>query len=298
MRKETRWTHFGGKTETPEAPETQPMHEHSPLETGLALRANRVRLLIGFFAIFALAVLIRMVDWQIFRAARSIEASAQTADLSRGRIVDNHGLLLVTDSFNWDIYVSPRDYRNDRTNPDLDKIAATIGVPIETLTTALAPDGFFSLVAKDVTEAQCLAARHAKEVPTWVWCDGRRKRIYPQGALAAHVVGFTDSEQLGQSGAGGELRWLAPHNGQLADRSNARATRTVAGRNEELSAIASRPRSGATPGRCPAIPGRKASGRGADQVRGEGWHHHRDEPAFGSADGCGQFAHLRPKQDR
>jgi len=200
MRKETRWTHFGGKTETPEAPKTQPMHEQSPPETGLALRANRVRLLIGFFAIFALAVLIRMVDWQIFRAARSIEASAQTADLSRGRIVDNHGLLLVTDSFNWDIYVSPRDYRNDRTNPDLDKIAATIGVPSETLTTALAPDGFFSLVAKDVTEAQCLAARHAKEVPTWVWCDGRRKRVYPQGALAAHVVGFTDSEQLGRAG--------------------------------------------------------------------------------------------------
>ena len=161
MRKETRWTYLGGETETPEAPETQPLQEQSQTETGLVLRANRVKLLIGFFAIFALAVLIRMVDWQIFRAARSIEASAQTADLSRGRIVDNHGLLLVTDSFTWDIYVSPRDYRNDRMNPDLDKIAATIGVPIETLTTALAQDGFVALVAKDVSDAQFVAAEHA-----------------------------------------------------------------------------------------------------------------------------------------
>ncbi len=69
MRKETRWTHFGEETETPEAPETkQPLQEQSPPEAGLALRANRVKLLIGFFAIFVLAVLIRMVDWQILRA--------------------------------------------------------------------------------------------------------------------------------------------------------------------------------------------------------------------------------------
>jgi len=200
MRKETRWTHFGEETETPEPPETTPVQEQSPPEVGVALRANRVRLLIGFFAIFALAVLIRMVDWQVFRSARSVEASAQTDDLSRGRIVDSHGLLLVTDSFNWDIYVSPRDYRNDKTTLDLAKIAATIGVPVETLTTALAQDGFSVQVAKDVSEAQCLAAKHAKEVPTWIWCDGRRKRVYPLDTLAAHIVGFTNNAQIGRAG--------------------------------------------------------------------------------------------------
>ena len=200
MRKETRWTHFGEETETPEAPETTPVQEQSPPEVGVALRANRVRLLIGFFAIFALAVLIRMVDWQVFRSARSVEASAQTDDLSRGRIVDSHGLLLVTDSFNWDIYVSPRDYHNDKTTLDLAKIAATIGVPVETLTTALAQDGFSVQVAKDVSEAQCLAAKHAKEVPTWIWCDGRRKRVYPLDTLAAHIVGFTNNAQIGRAG--------------------------------------------------------------------------------------------------
>jgi cell division protein FtsI/penicillin-binding protein 2 len=55
-------------------------------------------------------------------------------------------------------------------------------------------------VTKNVSEAQCLAARHAKEVPLWVWCDGRRQRVYPQDTLAAHLVGFTDSEQRGLAG--------------------------------------------------------------------------------------------------
>jgi len=200
MGKETRWTHFGKETAAPEAPETKPIQEPAPQEPGLVLRANRVRLLIGVFAIFALAVLIRMVDWQVFRSARSVEAAAQINDLSRGRIVDSHGLLFATDSFIWDIYVNPRDYHNDKTNPDPAKIAAAIGVPVETLTTALAQDGYSIQVAKGVTQAQCLAAEHAKEVPLWVWCDGKRKRVYPQGTLAAHVVGFTDSEQSGRAG--------------------------------------------------------------------------------------------------
>jgi cell division protein FtsI/penicillin-binding protein 2 len=114
--------------------------------------------------------------------------------------VDSHGLLFAADSFVWDIYVSPVDYRSDKTDPKPDRIAAAIGIPAETLTTALAQDGRSILAAKDVTQAQCLAADHAKDVPLWVWCDGKRKRVYPQGRLAAHVVGFTDREQNGLAG--------------------------------------------------------------------------------------------------
>jgi cell division protein FtsI/penicillin-binding protein 2 len=200
MRKKTRWTDFGKETAALETPEPKPILKENPLETGLTLRANRVRLLISFFAIFALAVLIRMVDWQVLRAARSVEAAAQTKDLSRGRMVDSHGLLMATDSFTWEIYADPVEYHGDKSNPYPAKIAAAIGIPGETLTTALAQEGHSVLVTKNVSEAQCLAARHAKEVPLWVWCDGRRKRVYPQDTLAAHVVGFADGEQRGLAG--------------------------------------------------------------------------------------------------
>ena len=63
--------------------------------------------MMGVFVIFMLAVLVRMVDWQIVRAVRPSEVSAQTIDLSRGRIVDRQGLLLATDTLTWDIYAGP-----------------------------------------------------------------------------------------------------------------------------------------------------------------------------------------------
>jgi cell division protein FtsI (penicillin-binding protein 3) len=200
MRKETRWTHFGEETEIPEAPELKPAPEKTAPEAGIALRANRVRFLIAFFAIFGLAVLVRMVNWQVLRFTRSAEASTQTSDFSRGRIVDSHGLLLATDSFTWEVYADPQEYRNDKFKPNLNKIAAAIDIPVDTLATALAQDGTTVVVTRGVSEAQCLAAKHAKDVPLWVWCDGRRKRVYPQGTLAAHVVGFTDKDQLGRTG--------------------------------------------------------------------------------------------------
>ena len=37
-------------------------------------------------------------------------------------------------------------------------------------------------------------------MPTWIWCDGKRKRAYPQGSLAAHILGVADSDQNGLSG--------------------------------------------------------------------------------------------------
>ena len=199
-RKETRWTHYGWEIETPVIPERKLTESPDAPEASPILRPGRVKLLIGIFAIFVLASLIRMVDWQIFRAIRSGTASAQTIDLSRGRIVDRHGLLLVTDTFTWDIYVNPNDFRDDRTSPDPANIAAKLDVPVEVLNAALAHEGYAVLVAKDVSEAQCLAAKYHEEVPGWVWCDGKRKRVYPLGTLAAHVVGFTDSDQNGRAG--------------------------------------------------------------------------------------------------
>jgi len=31
----------------------------------------------------------------------------------------------------------------------------------------------------------------------WLWCDGKRTRSYPQGPLAAHLIGFANNEQVG-----------------------------------------------------------------------------------------------------
>ena len=86
------------------------------------------------------------------------------------------------------------------------------------MTAALAQDGYASIVAKNVSEAQCLTADKGKEVPVWIWCDGIRKRVYPLSTLAAHVVGFTDSEQNGRAGLEASYDgWLRPTGNWLSD---------------------------------------------------------------------------------
>ncbi len=218
-RKQTRWTHFGEVTEAPEAPKANQSESPESSEPRPALRPARVKLLMGVFTIFLLAVLVRMVDWQIVRAIRPSAVSAQTVDLSRGRIVDRQGLLLATDTFTWNIYASSSDYRSDKTSPDLAKIAAQIGVSSEALTTALARDSYAAIVAKNVPEANCQTADKGKAVPVWIWCDGVRKRVYPASMLAAHIVGFTDGEQNGRAGLEASYDgWLRPTGNWLSEK--------------------------------------------------------------------------------
>lgn len=207
MPKQTRWTNFGAERELVEAqePERRPEQAQPRQQApGPPLNARRIRFLIILFALFVLAAVTRVTTWQLFDAASRVPTvSARTIDLSRGRIVDSHALLLAADAFVWDIYASPQDYRAAKTQkvePDVAALAAKIGVSPDALTAALAQEGTVAVVARGVTESQCQVAKHDKAVPTWIWCDGRRKRVYPQGALAAHVLGFTDSDQNGIAG--------------------------------------------------------------------------------------------------
>jgi len=202
MRKQTRWTHFGEEIEAPTIPEPERAPSKKEEEdAALPFSAGRIRLLVVVFATFVLAAVTRLASWQLFGATtRSSRASAQSVDLSRGRIVDSHGLLMATDSFIWEIYANPRDYKDAKLKPDLAKVAEKIGVPEDTLTSALAQESSLAIIARNVTASQCEIARHDKDVPTWIWCDGKRKRVYPQGSLGAQIVGFADSDQNGLTG--------------------------------------------------------------------------------------------------
>jgi cell division protein FtsI/penicillin-binding protein 2 len=204
MTKQTRWTHFGEELEAPEIQDPERRQDKRQQGAEPPLNASRIRFLIILLAIFVLAAVTRLGSWQLFDAASRVpRVAAQTIDLSRGRIVDSHGLLMATDTFTWEIYANPSHYREavaQKQELDLTEIAAKIGVPIDKLTEALAQEGSLAVVEKGVTESHCQAAKNDKEVPGWIWCDGRRKRAYPQGALATHVLGFTDSDQNGLAG--------------------------------------------------------------------------------------------------
>ncbi len=163
---------------------------------------NRVRLLVLLFALASLIVLTRLIVSQVIGVAvQARQVLAQTVDTSRGRIVDRDGLLLALDVFSWEIYVNPRAAR--KTAPaaaTVAQYARLMEIQPEQLANALAQEGTIAVVARAVSETQCRIADEHADLPSWIWCDGKRRREYPHGSLAAHVLGFTDMDQIGRAG--------------------------------------------------------------------------------------------------
>ncbi|MGE5602528.1 MAG: peptidoglycan D,D-transpeptidase FtsI family protein, partial [Nitrososphaerales archaeon] len=163
---------------------------------------RRLRLLTISFVLFVVVVLAQMVLLKITNSpSQPNQVSAQVIDTSRGRIVDRDGTLLATDSFVWEIYLDPSRYKPEKFTPDMVAVAAgELGVEPGVIMEAIGRSGAVSQIVKNATKQQCDAATKSQQVPSWFWCDAKRKRSYPQGPLAAHVVGFADANQVGQAG--------------------------------------------------------------------------------------------------
>jgi len=166
------------------------------------LLIQRLRVLAILFGIFIIVVLAQLVLTQVLNLSnRPQRVMAQAPDTSRGRIVDRDGVLLATDSFTWEIYLNPRRYNPEHFSADeIAAAAKQLGLDPDVIKRALGVDGAVAQVAKNVTREQCVAADKGDAVPQWFWCDGKRKRVYPQGSLAAHVIGFSNQDQEGQAG--------------------------------------------------------------------------------------------------
>jgi cell division protein FtsI/penicillin-binding protein 2 len=170
--------------------------DHSPL-------ANRARLLIFGFALIILVVVGRLAYWQLI-AGRS-DAGPPDAppvvaapEASRGRIVDSKGLLLATDDFAYEIYARPQKiYTSAISQTVVISLTQVLGQTQEEITNELATEEQLLVLAKTAVADQCKAVDKVIHQPDLVWCIISRKRVYPQGDVAAHLLGFTNYERRG-----------------------------------------------------------------------------------------------------
>ncbi|MCX7707847.1 MAG: penicillin-binding protein 2 [Anaerolineae bacterium] len=204
MSRRSQWRQFGSALEAADqvAESAEP---HSRQTNDQQSFTNRVRLLVLLFALASVIVLMRLIASQVIGVAvQARKVSAQTVDNlrdSRGRIVDRNGLLLALDVFSWEVYLNPQVARDKGPSQTaLAQYANLIGIETEALAKAMTQPGTVAVVARNVSEAQCKIADNHPDVPAWIWCDGKRKRQYPNGSLAAHVLGFADVDQIGRAG--------------------------------------------------------------------------------------------------
>jgi len=114
----------------------------------------------------------------------------------RGNIYDRNGRLLASTVRRWSIYADPRDVKQpDATAAALSPI---LGVSGGHLTGQFGRDSCFAWLKRQVPDA--LADRVRSLALPGIYMRRECKRLYPQGALAAQVIGFTDVDGRGLAG--------------------------------------------------------------------------------------------------
>jgi cell division protein FtsI (penicillin-binding protein 3) len=153
---------------------------------------------IGFVALAARAVYIQVVANAFYQRQGEVRF-ARTLPLpaNRGRILDRNGLILASSVPSPSIWAIPEDV--DRDPAQLKKLAALLEMPPAELDHKLADeDKTFVWLRRQVDDAvaQQIAALGIKGI----YQRKEYKRQYPEGEAAAHVVGFTNVEDIGQEG--------------------------------------------------------------------------------------------------
>jgi len=152
----------------------------------------------GFLGLVARAAYVQVIDNAFFKRQGTVRF-VRTLDLpaNRGRILDRNGNILASSVPVPSIWANPEDIERDPAK--LKALAKLLGLsPAELDKKLQDEDKTFVWLKRQVDEsvAKEIAALKIKGV----YDRKEYKRIYPEGESVAHVVGFTNVENLGQEG--------------------------------------------------------------------------------------------------
>jgi len=157
---------------------------------------------VGFLALAARATYVQVIDNAFFqrqgevRYARTLELPA-----NRGRILDRNGLLLASSVVAPSVWAIPEDIERDdpEVKDKLRQVAKLLGMPQREFDRKLEDeDKTFVWIRRQVDEP--IARQIADLNIKGLYQRKEYKRQYPEGEAAAHVVGFTNVEDVGQEG--------------------------------------------------------------------------------------------------
>lgn len=170
-----------------------------PADSGMRRRAHLATGLI-FVALFALTG--RLVDLQIIRhdelARRAQKQQYFTRFLParRGTVYDRRGEILASSVSTQSVFADPSMIHDRKTTAR--KLSVVLGIPYKSLVQRLRKECLFVWVKRHVSNTEAELVRRMR-LPG-VHLRSESKRIYPQGALAGSLIGFTDIDGHGISG--------------------------------------------------------------------------------------------------
>ena len=169
-------------------------------DPGLRLGQRRLRLVGGVFALALLVLALRVVDLALRRGDNVIGSPAQASAIDsrhRADIVDRNGTLLATD------YPMPSVFADPALVQDREAAATGLARALEGVTRAdmlaqLSEPRRFVWLKRHITDAEQRAVIRLG-LPG-IGFRTESHRIYPQRALAAHLVGYVGVENQALAG--------------------------------------------------------------------------------------------------
>ena len=162
----------------------------------------RSRFVVFMVALGSLTLIGRAAYVQVWKSDFFVDkgderlAKTLTLHASRGRILDRNGSVLATSVPTFTVIVSPRNFKADEGQRQ--QLASLLGLSRQELEDKTGGNGDYALLKRQIDDVtwRAIQALKVKGLHT----EREYVRRYPEGEAAAHVVGFTNIDEIGQEG--------------------------------------------------------------------------------------------------
>ncbi len=153
---------------------------------------------LGFLGLVGRAAYVQLIENDFFQRQGAVRF-VRTLDMpaNRGRILDRNGHILASSVPVPSIWASPEDMDHDPAK--LAALAKALGMPLADLQQRVADKEKNFVWLKRLAGEEVAAQVKALGIKG-VFDRKEYKRLYPEGEAAAHIVGFTNVENIGQEG--------------------------------------------------------------------------------------------------
>ncbi len=170
---------------------TKTIHSSSPL----AIVRRRLMIVLGGLVLIMLVIAGRLVHLSL--GDMGSDPFIPETVPKRADIVDREGRLLATDLMTYSVYANPSRLKNPK---ETAKALCRVFTAQEcaTIKTSLTSKKHFVWIARHLTPKQFYAINYLGLPGVESFYEPRR--IYPKARLAAHLIGYTDTDRSGLSG--------------------------------------------------------------------------------------------------
>ncbi len=160
----------------------------------------RFTIVLVFFLFLYLFVLLKLFYWQVLRGAdlKKIGEAQSTESLiqksSRGDILTSDNFPLATNKISYLVYANPKLINNK--DEYAKKLSELLSLPESSISAKLSQNLFWVRLASKVDDATRKNIEHEKL--SGIGFQQETDRYYPEGSMAAHLIGFVGKDENGE----------------------------------------------------------------------------------------------------